>query len=156
MPPRKRYLRICWNVFMAMFSRIKNKRRSWWRNLLFACWTGFPTWYNSFRTAFPYFESNNTAGYNQGLNGGTQTLFRDLPKFSNVGKIFKSSCSALKIVLSNEIWAHGPFPGPKNRIRHFEVWDWEKYPWKLVCWKTLGAIVISIERSSTSPKVMEK
>ena len=88
--------------------------------------------------------------------GGTQTLFRNLPKFSNIGKIFRSSCLASKIVPSHEIWAHGPVPEPRNRIRHFEVWGWEKYPWKLVFWKTLGAIVISVERSSTSPRAMEK
>ena len=35
--------------------------------------------------------------------GGTQILFRDLPKFSNIGKIFRSSCSAPKTVLSREI-----------------------------------------------------
>ena len=95
-------------------------------------------------------------GWNYLIIGGTQTLFRDLPKFSNIGKIFRSSCLTSEIGPSHEIWAHGPVPGPKNRIRHFEVWDWEKYPLKLVFWKTLGAIVISVERSSTSPKVMEK
>jgi len=61
-------------------------------------------------------------------NGGTQTLFRDLPKFSNIGKILRSSCLASKIVPLHEIWAHGPVPERENRTRHFEVWDWEKYP----------------------------
>ena len=37
------------------------------------------------------------------LVGRTQTLFRDLPKFPNIEKIFTSSCSALKIVPFHEI-----------------------------------------------------
>ena len=83
-------------------------------------------------TDFPflfYFESGSNFDFGRFnfsihflfMYGGTQTLFRDLPKFSNVGKIFTSSCSALKIVPSHEIGAHGPVPEPKNRIRHFEV-----------------------------------
>ena len=35
--------------------------------------------------------------------GGTQTLFRDLPKCWNIGKFSRSSCSASKIVPSHEI-----------------------------------------------------
>ena len=35
--------------------------------------------------------------------GGTQTLFRNLPKFSSIEQIFRSSCLASKIVSSREV-----------------------------------------------------
>ena len=76
--------------------------------------------------------------------GGTQTLFRDLTKCSNIGIFFRSSSSASKIVPSHEIWAHGPIPESKKRIGQFKFWDWEKYHLKLVFWKTLDAIDISV------------
>ena len=48
--------------------------------------------------------------------GGTQSSFWDLPKFSNIGKIFRLSCSASKIVPSYKIWVHWIVLEPRNRI----------------------------------------
>ena len=82
-----------------------------------------------------------------------------IPRFTKMfeyWKFFRSSCSASKIVPYHEIWAHGPIPEPKNRIRHFQIWEWDKYPSKLFFWKKTGTIVITVQRSSTSPKAMDK
>ena len=88
--------------------------------------------------------------------GGSQNWFRDLPKFSNIRKIFRSSCSASKIMPSYEIWVHGLVPEPKNRIRHFQNIDWDKYPLKSKFSKTNGTIVISVQRSSGFSIFMQK
>ena len=89
-------------------------------------------------------------------NGESQNWFRDLPKFSNIGKILGSSCSASKIVPSYEIWVHGLVPEAKNRIRHFLNMDWDKYSLKSKFSKTNGTIVISVQRSSGFCIFMQK
>ena len=80
--------------------------------------------------------------------GESQNWFRDLLKFSKIWKLLGSSCSTSKIVPSYEIWVHGLVPEPKNRIRHFQNVDWDKYPLKSKFSKTIGTIEISVERRS--------
>ena len=62
--------------------------------------------------------------------GGTQTLFRNLPKVSNFGKTLGPSCSGSKIVPTHKFWVHDHILESSNRIQRLEIIDWDKYPLK--------------------------
>ena len=89
-------------------------------------------------------------------NGGTQILFRDLPKFSNFRKTFRASCWESKIIASHKIWVHGLISESRKSIKHFEIWEWDKYLLKSFFSKTVGTIVLSVSRSTSSPKITKK
>ena len=88
--------------------------------------------------------------------GETQILFRDLPKFSNFGKTFRSLCQALKMIPSHKIWVHGLVSDSRKSTNNFRIWEWDKYPLKSFFPKTVGTIVTSVLRSISSPKIMKK
>ena len=79
--------------------------------------------------------------------GGTQTLFRNLPKGSNFGKTPRPSCSGPKIEPKHKIWVHQHILDSSNRFRRLEIINWGKLPSKSIFSKTVGAIVINVERS---------
>ena len=64
------------------------------------------------------------------LFGGTQTLFRNLPKVSNFRETLGPSCSGSKIVPTHKFWVHGHILESSNRIQRLEIIDWDKYPLK--------------------------
>ena len=80
--------------------------------------------------------------------GGTQTLFRNLPKVSNFGKTLGPSYSGSKIVSVHKIWNHRHILESSNRLYRLEIIDWEKLPLKSKFSKTVGTIVISVQRIS--------
>ena len=88
--------------------------------------------------------------------GGTQILFRDLPKFSNFGKTFRSSCQVSKLKAFYKIWVHGLVSDSRNSAKQIWIWEWDKYSLKSFFSKTVGAIVINVPRSISSPKIMNK
>ena len=88
--------------------------------------------------------------------GETQILFRDLPKFSNFGKTFRSSCQTSKIIPSHKIWVHGLVSDSRKSTNNFRIWEWDKYPLKSFFPKTIGTIVTNVPRSISSPKIMKK
>ena len=47
-------------------------------------------------------------------------------------------------------------PEPKNRIRHFQNMDWDKYPLKSKFSKNNGTIAISVQRGSGFSIFMQK
>ena len=87
--------------------------------------------------------------------GGTQILFRNLPKVSNFRETLGPSCSGSKIVPAHIIWVHGHILESSNRIQRLEIIDWDKYPLKWFFSKTVGAIVISVQRSSGFPNFIQ-
>ena len=93
--------------------------------------------------------------WNASRIGGTQTLFRNLPKVSNFGKTLGPSCSGSKIVPTHKFWVHGHILESSNRIQRLEIIDWDKYPLKWFFSKTVGAIVISVQRSSGFPNFIQ-
>ena len=88
--------------------------------------------------------------------GGTQILFRDLPKFSNFRKTLRASRWVAQIKPSHKVWVHGLVSESRKSIKYFEIWEWDKYPLKSFFSKTVGTIVISVPRSTSSPKIMKK
>ena len=89
-------------------------------------------------------------------HGGTQILFRNLPKFSNIQKTFRSSCLLSKIMHLSEIWVHGHFLEPSNGVEHLETLDWDKHPLKSLFSQNFFIIVIRVHRSISSPMIMKK
>ena len=87
--------------------------------------------------------------------GGTQILFRNLPKISNFGKTLGPSCSGSKIVPTHKFWVHDHILESSNRIQRLEIIDWDKYPLKWFFSKTVGTIVISVQRSSGFPNFIQ-
>ena len=81
-------------------------------------------------------------------SGGTQNLFRDLPKFLYIGKFMRSSCQKSKIVPSHKIWVQTHILESSNRIQLLEIIEWEKLPLASKFSKIFGTIVISVIRSS--------
>ena len=88
--------------------------------------------------------------------GGTQILFRDLPKFLNFRKTFRASCWASKIIPSHKISVHVLVTELRKIIKNFKIWEWDKYPLKSFFSKTVSTIVITVPRSTSSPKIMKK
>ena len=88
-------------------------------------------------------------------NGGTQTLFRNLPKVSNFRETLEPSCSGSKIVPAYKIWVHRHILESSNRLNRLEIIDWEKLPLKSKFPKTVGTIVISVQRSSGLPNFIQ-
>ena len=101
--------------------------------------------------------TDDSSGYKLAeRNGETQILFRDLPKFSNFGKTFRSSCQVSKLKAFYKIWVHGLVSDSRNSAKRFWIWEWDKYSLKSFFSKTVGAIVINVPRSISSPKIMNK
>ena len=111
------------NFHVKDFKSYSNQNNVWfWK-----CWN----WLLSKTTIFradkwiwtKWFKFGYTVGYSmmmihltcwwQNRYGGSQNWYRELPKFSNSGKILSSSCSASKIVPSHEIKVMGPFQSQK-------------------------------------------
>ena len=87
--------------------------------------------------------------------GGTQTLFRNLPKVSNFGGTLRSSSSGSKIVPSYKIWVHRHILESSNRLNRLEIIDWEKLPLNSKFSKTVVTIVISVQKSSGLPNFIQ-
>ena len=88
--------------------------------------------------------------------GGTQILFRNLSKFSNIQKSFRASCSLSKIKPSGKFWVHGLVLEPRNRIDHLQFLDWDKHPLKLLFSKHFFISVIRVHRSRCWPMFTKK
>ena len=85
------------------------------------------------------------------LLGETQILFRNLPKVSNFQKTPRSSYWGPKVMPVIKIWDHNHILEPRNHIWCLRIMDWEKLLLKSIFSKTVGTIVISVQRSSGLP-----
>ena len=76
--------------------------------------------------------------------------------FFNFSKTLRASCWVSKIIASHTIWVHGLVSDSRKSKNNFEIWEWDKYPLKSFFSKTVYTIVISVPRSTSSPKIMMK